>query len=803
MKFLLGLVCVSGLLFPNLLSSQSAGSKVDLENLDHDLLSNELIIALNNYRKEKGLSELEAEKVLSEAALDQAMYNRKSNSVSSEQIKKKKITAFDRVRYYKGLFYKVDEFDIAVEVDSKTRLKSSTKTQPSSYREISEYILEEWRDDRKLDVLLTDEAFFKVGIGFAPNKVNQLLFASIVVGSAPYKKEKNFSYSSKSHKINPYDREVCKIFERTYSYLPELFSNNLRIEGNRIVFYYHDLALIEGILDMGKDALAVDIMTNEQFACDHGNMLHPSPVHKGMMLKPVKKSKLFKLNKLKGAKEFRADLGAIPAGMDTSTLQFALLVIKDKCLCSRISTNNLKGKNIRLLDIELAIDTLSISQNIDSNSRFLEFTVPFEKSKYDYEVEDIKPFLDSIQLNRFNIREIEVTAYSSIEGNPISNMNLQQRRAESILHAIGEYQLQEVKTKIETHENWDGFMESIKGSPYEAEYKNLSKDEIRMVVNSDTLQYDLEPYLADQRKANIRIFVESIYIDSLTPEKLPSKFQASIQDEEYIRSKAIQTLMYRAVLNGELDTAVLFEGDIPQYKQFVPLANNRVAFRMQFQKKKNSDSLVDNLRMEIEALLGVEPTNGHINFNKQAIKLYYWAKDLQFLIIDEENKVDQPKDFYKDIRKLYNTKIDNYKVNRLLLNYNIISADFYYDRRDFRNRIKALKQVKKYVQKAKLNRTQTFIMAKYFIYQMQIDWAVQIMSPFIKSGDYDSDFMMTYLSISIYTEKLVKQETYYEYLKIASEKYGDEFCELFRKPGMSKEYLSDLKIKSIYCENCK
>ena len=50
-----------------------------------------------------------------------------------------------------------------------------------------------------------------------------------------------------------------------------------------------------------------------------------------------------------------------------------------------------------------------------------------KENKYDYQVEDIKPFLDSIQLNRFNIREIDVIAFSSIEGNLLSNMKLQKR----------------------------------------------------------------------------------------------------------------------------------------------------------------------------------------------------------------------------------------------------------------------------------------------------------------------------------------------------------------------------------------
>ena len=290
--------------------------------------------------------------------------------------------------------------------------------------------------------------------------------------------------------------------------------------------------------------------------------------------------------------------------------------------------------------------------------------------------------------------------------------------------------------------------------------------------------------------------------NTLNPDNLSEKFRESIEGKDHIRALALQTLMYRAVLEGSLDKEVLFENDIPQYKEYVPLLNNRLAYLMEFDEKGRPDSLIDALKMEVEALLGVDPANGHVNFNKQAIKLYYWAKDLNILIIDEENKIDQVKDFYKDIRKLYNTKIDNYFVNRLLMNYNIIAADFYYEKQNYKERVRALKQVRKYVKKANLSREQTFVMARYFIFQMQIDWAIQIMLPFVKEGDYDEDFLLTFLSIAVYDEKLVPKEKLYEYFEKAAEQYPESWCKIFRKPGMSVEFFSDLRIKSIYCDNC-
>lgn len=784
--------------------SQNSDSKIDLENINGQIISELLLKRLNEIRLEKNLAALTEHKILSKAAQLQSQYNRKNLKISHEQNKTKLALPSDRVAYCGGMFDLVDEYNVGIEIQVKTTLSAGRKkNNPSTYGEISESIVESWLADRKMDDLLESDLFYRLGFGFSGDQINGILFASIVLASEEYEKYDGFSYHKKSYKISPYDRNLCKDFDRNFEYSSELFSDNLKIEGRKIVFRYHDLSLIESMFQTNKDAMAVDILLKDQYKCEGGNALHPSKVYDGMMLKPMNRSKLLKSNTLKEQKEFSVKLGTLPGELDTADIALSLIIIKDKCACNKIAYNNLNGENIRLLDIDLTVDTISISESVDSNSRFLQFTIPFEKNKSDYLIDDIKPFLDSIQLNRFNIKEILVKAYSSIEGNPISNEELQQKRAKGILSAIKEYQLQEVQTKIESQENWDGFFESIKGSPYARDYLNKDHNTIRGIVNSDTLKYNLEPYLAPQRKAEIRIFVESIYIDSLNPENLQKKFLNAIEEKDHIRAKALQTLLYRAVEEGQLNKTVLFEGEIPQFKENIPLLNNRLAFKLQYDEGMHSDSLIDALKMNVEAYLGIDPGNGHLNFNKQAIKLYFWSKDLNSLIIDEVNKIDQPKDFYKDIVKLYSSKIDNYFVNRLLLNYNIIAADFYYERQDYPSRVKALKQVFKYVRKANLDRDQTLIMAKYFIFQMQIDWAIQIMHPFIKEGDYNSEFLLTFISIAVYDEKHVPKELQHNYIKVASEKYRSDFCKMFQKPDMSVEYFSDLRVKSIYCDNCR
>ena len=785
--------------------AQSPTAKVDFEDPYIDFFEELIRIEINKIREEKGLPTLSINRSLSLAAKDQAKYNFKKNQLGSNQGSAKKASPILRANFFDGEFALVDESDFIIQMGEKTKVKGIRgRLILQTYKDAQEAIISELQENRYDVENLVNPKFHNIGVGtvFIPG-LNQII-VSIVFGCEPYEKIDGLKYSKNSYRLQPYDRNKCRSFEREYGYLPELFSTSLKIENGQILFNFHDLNLMESILETSRDRLAVDIVKRDQFDCYNGNRDHPSEIATGYLLKPQKKGKLLRKNPLKEDKKFEAILGEFPSQLDKNNVELNLIIIKDKCNCQTIYYNNYDGKNLRLLDVDFTLDTLSISEDIDSLSRQLNFAIQFEKNKAEYEVEDIKPILDSIQLNRFDIQEIEIKAYSSIEGDSISNEKLQQKRANSILKAIQEYQLKEVQTSVMTFENWDGFKESIAESPFSESFKNLSKPQIRDLVNTDTLTNQLEPYLEGQRKAEVKIIVESIFIDSLTPRLLPKKFQKAINNNEPILAKGIQTMMLKNVSKGILQPDVLFpDFFIPFTKENMPIMNNIVAFKYKYQTQSDIDSLYEELKSDIIRYHGIDPGNPHISYNKLLIELFYWSRNIHYLMVDKEAKIDQPRDLYKAIRKMYNTKIDNWKVNQLLLNYYIIAADFYYETQDFKMREKSLKNVRKLLRKSNLNREQTYLMAGYFMFQIQMEWAIEIMMPFFNSGDYDEDFLFRLISISIYNEDLVPEKKFIELLDKARELNSDRYCELFGQPNMSFQLLSNPNVKKTYCKTCK
>jgi len=174
------------------------------------------------------------------------------------------------------------------------------------------------------------------------------------------------------------------------------------------------------------------------------------------------------------------------------------------------------------------------------------------------------------------------------------------------------------------------------------------------------------------------------------------------------------------------------------------------------------------------------------------------------LLLWTENydRVKDPKFLLRDIKALYNLGIENWKISQLLLNFHIISADFYYESMQFPQRDKALNEVKKMLLQSQLNRDQTFKVAQYFIFQMRLNWTIELMKPWAEKPHIDEEFLFTFLTAAIYNKKLVPENEYLMFMEKAKKLNPKRFCNLFGYPNMSFQLLKDLSVKKMYCESC-
>jgi uncharacterized protein YkwD len=747
------------------------------------------------FRKSKNLPDFKKDEILTAAAVDQTTFIAKDGKVSHEQPSAKKETPFKRVMSYDGMHGKVGENCFKLIVGTTTKLpEASNKIKLKSYQNVASAIAQGWIHSEDGSKILSDLKYVNYGISIAFNEKDKSIVATHVVGYEPFVLPDGVNPMRDDFGVLPYDKSKCTDLDKKYAYLPELMSDNIFFKNGEIYFYFHDLELFKNILSESGDGIAIDIILRDQFDCGSGNKIYPSKIHKGVMLPPISKSHLFGENELKEKNEIEVSLGLIPDYVDTNNVEFNLLMIKSNCLCQTVVYNSLGGENLKSLDLNFMLDTLSVSSRADSVLNQLAFTVPFERNKSQYNSEDIKPFLDSISLNRFDLKKIEVIAYSSIEGDEKQNKVIQERRAKSILAAIKKYKLQDVETKITTKENLKGFYESIKGSPYEEELTKLSREDLLKVVNSDTLKINLEPYLEETRKAQIILYVEKVFMDEALFKALPEWFEKALKEKDYVKAKVYQSVMLKNVENGNIGKDKILGVKIPHTKETVPFINNQIALRWYYSKAVNKDSLHQYLMTDIQTQLVIDPTNAFLLYNKSVLRLLLWSNDYK--------RETDPRLVLREIRLLGSSNIEKWMINRLVLNYNIISADYFYDNKKFNEREKALVDVKKALFSSNLDRNQSFRIANYFMFQLRIDWAIDIMKPFADKKNIDEEFLFTFLTVAIYSKEKIPENEFENYLNRAKQMNKERFCKLFGYPNMSFQLLHNTQVKSLYCETC-
>ena len=89
------------------------------------------------------------------------------------------------------------------------------------------------------------------------------------------------------------------------------------------------------------------------------------------------------------------------------------------------------------------------------------------------------------------------------------------------------------------------------------------------------------------------------------------------------------------------------------------------------------------------------------------------------------------------------------------------------------------------------------------MFQLRLDWAIEIMKPFAEKENIDEEFLFTFLTVAIYNKKLVPQAQYVQFMRKAKEMNNQRFCKLFGFPNMSFQLLKDVDVKSMYCKSCK
>lgn len=590
----------------------------------------------------------------------------------------------------------------------------------------------------------------------------------------------------------------------TLKSMPSEVSMSVRVdEFNRLYFIMTDIDWFNQLFRKNSDGITVDVLLRDDFNCDRKNTLYTTKVSRGTLLPPVYLKEMKEKMQVADNGMVLVDLGLLPQEFRGNEYELNLLLLNKKYVCHYTYFYNIKRYKWDLLNMGLYTDTVISNEKEPEDStritekvttaiqyKKLNFTIPFEKNKSNYTKEDIVPLYDSLSLNLYDIKRINIRAYSSVEGSKANNIKLQELRAKSIVEAMQTFQTEEIIYNISSAENWLEFYDDIKGTEFES-LSSKSKEEIKQKLSKDYAA-KMEPILGQHRKAVIEIEIEKkTTFKNFTEEQIVTAFKQSITDKDEETAKELMNLAFQRVINKESPNNFLNQLEIPNQQEFGLLNNRKTVFQYFLDEEDLMATYTDML--ELQKLL---PKSKEVNYNLASLKFKLW------LAGSEEIK---PEAFEKEIKMLTRYGVSPKLVNRMLINYNIIMSEVNMFKRDYNAKDKNLKSIFMKYKTIKPTSQDLLRLAQYFVAYGKYDWATKLLKPYIGKVDTDEDLLFYYINLTVANEKTVKERSYKKIILNAVDLNEQRFCKIFDSAlqgGVSFQLLDIPVLKENFCESC-
>lgn len=783
-------------LFISLSASISAQKKKSKKDEGADTKTQEtaaaeklLLTELNKIRTSAGLDSLETHEILTKAATLQSEDMAKNNKAQLLNSKGKLKTTGKRV-IASGGTQNAEETVIAV-----SGMKGKQAATP---KDIVDAIMLKWRNGKKELVIIKNGNYVFASPSITMDATGKKAFVSVVYGGfnivndgAKKKSELKAPYTSKNKKIKAPEVRACKNCEKFKDY--DGLQKGIYLKGNKIFLKYDNLKAFNKLIKKPKDGLAIDIVQRAQYDNPKYNIYDNNLISKGILQKTVASSKLYSKNLVKpekkGKKVTKLDvqIGTIPSNIK-GDYELNLLVIQDGKVCRTIRKSYIEQgdleSNTPLSMLLMPEDGAYTKPPFEpkSESTLLNFSIPFEKNKYDYKEEDLQPFLAALQEPDFFIEGMYITAYSSIEGDAKANAVLQKKRAESIIKAMSKMQKAGVVTNVKTSDSWNLFQMETEDGKYDYLAK-MTKEKAISEINSKGLADELEPILSKERFAQI---VMDVTYDITGPkeEKFSvSKFNQAVKKNDIKQAYKIQYYIGKKLKDQGYSKETPSKMLVPNEAKFSGLLNNQVVNR--FMANNNVAEEEDYAEMKKLSLL--DPANNYIRFNTLfcSVKLDSSigdkkAQDAMQANIDAMYKTEVPKKFVNALNTEWQFRIievyDTLETGALVVEQCINRIKGFYDFKDgsWQNALKL-----------------SYIFARF----KDFKFASNILAPFVKQDKPDENLLFAYISFCAQESELVNSRMFVVALQKAEQANHERYCKLFGQPFLTFQVLDNPLVK--------
>ncbi|SDW11325.1 hypothetical protein SAMN05444411_10192 [Lutibacter oricola] len=597
-----------------------------------------------------------------------------------------------------------------------------------------------------------------------------------------------------------YDRDTkCQKFKQIFKNKPKEVLFSVKADSsNDLYFHITDKKWFNELFKTSGDGIAIDIVSKDRYNCNIDEITKSQI--KGDLQKPVYAAQLKRGLKPSGANRFKVKIGKLPEALIGKDVEYNILFLSNRNLCMYYTIFDLEAYRWDLLNMGVYLDSLDYKSKLNTTKekegytlkyKTLKFNIPFQKNKSNYSQDDIKPLYDSLRLTDFNIKKINIRAYSSVEGNLERNIELQEQRANSIVSALQSFQKPTIITEVFSSENWVEFLSDVTKTNY-SNLADLTKKQIKnKLVGKASI--DLEPYLKNHRKAIITLDLEKKdKYKEKSPNELLDLFNSSIANNKINEALEIQNSIFEKLKDELAPASFLDKMIVPKQVKYITILNKNAAFKYLLDKAYLLISF-----SELKKLEKLDPKNGKIKYNIAALKFRIWKHKAQPV---NENT------FKKEILALQQYGISLPLINRMLVNFHIIKSELFLRSGDYANKDKSVSYILKNYSKFPLSDSDYLSLTQYLSYYSNYKKAIGILENKVKSLNVDEDLLFYYLNLTLIDKELTQTSNYRTTMLNAVNMNKERFCKLFNavgKGGVTFQLLRDEYLRKTYCENCE
>ena len=778
---------------------QDSNQPIDVGAFDNQLFADVLLISLNNYMDTAGYEGFEAHEFFVAPSKEHAeiMASEQDATLDGGGAYR---TIYDRLQLANGT-------GTGDEVVARSSLREGDRN--FTYVELAEKVLFRWLGSGKNSRKILGQKNFFVGIGACLDENKKRVYVSMYMGNyesfmqgAQNVDQLEFAYSTKTYRLKPYEYRTCRKCKRK---MPDMINLQQGLDispTGEIIFKFGNLKTFKKFLRSKKDGLAVDIIQKEQFnSCGEENIVDFGNYNHGIVTKRMWSKKIFKKNIAEPNPDDRRGrvtrlevvLGQLPEGLTEDDVELNLIVIKDKKVCANIPPSYVDKSIYKYSQkLDLLPDTIvpdGIPEYVPmATSNKLEFRIPFEQAKFDYDSDDMIPVLTALNEPDFIINKIFIKAYSSLEGSEEQNSVLQRKRANSIVTSLEENQNASIVDSIITAPNWEELKKDVMGTKHE-ELASMKYHEAIEYVNAHSVE--MEEFLVNHRYANVTIWVTYNINGDKEQNYVIDQFNKAIEADQLDKALAIQKYIFKRVVESRYNSKAVSEMRIPNGRDYVGLNMNKICLT----KFIYLDPIDSTYLEKVDNLHSLDKANQYVEFND----IFCEVK------MSNVRDKDVTDDLQDRIEMMYDSQINKKTVDLLNIELQYQIMDVFKDSLGFDHPVvvESLDRIKRIIDFNEINWQNSLKLAGVFVNHGDYEYSFKLLDPWIDEKVVSTTLLMTYISICTKVEYKVYSNNFVLALEKLRKHDPKLFCKLFKGNKLSVQTFANTKVKKMYCDECK